>query len=753
MKNSSICRPAAKMVLSFFAWCIFVCPVWALELASDTEIVSCGKETKQQKMAVKLLEKTLSEMFGTPVTVVQENQRKKTGPAIWLGNGRKAAENGVNAKELDPEQLIVKALPDGSVLLAGGARGIYYAAAEFLEAAGCRYYAKKARLIPKQSKIVLPDNLSVSRKPFFRRRGVYIGGESTDFYQWNKQNYEWLTPCLLEPCLGGAHSFNKLSSKFPEQVFALNEKGKRVRGPAGQLCLSSPEARKLMKESLRAVIEKNRKDSKAAGLPPARFFSVTQNDNSLCCQCKECRALAEKYGSESGLLLDFINDVASEFPQMTFVTAAYRTTRLPPKKGTVKAAPNVVISITPQGREWGTGEARFLLLPLTDERNSHVRRLYEDWLPFGDRFSTWDYAKLYQQRSPAPYTALPAILGNLPYYASRHIQVSYFQENEFGSRTGGTLDTHAFQELEVYANVKLQDDPFQDIQKLLQDYFTGYYGPAAKEMRQYLDYLVKRQNADPPEERAYFATWKYLDADFFRTSSALLEKALLQVKDRPDLTKRVLFEVVPLYSAWLVMWPYFERRNEKFAMPQEQILERLKSASAAVSERYYPNSVPYESRRLAALSGAKVILPPEIGSRPYRILFPMNGMSKDADSCIGASRKLGTRYNHSRKPEFGIYLPATRKGVMRKILASVPQDEKFHLFKIGSAPIPAELPYIYAHWSWKLTYRIGGIYTPDLAEQPVDLWVSAKFQGPAYVKGSTKKNLFAVDYFLFVPRK
>ena len=76
MKNSSICRPAAKMVLSFFAWCIFVCPVWALELASDTELVSCGKETKQQKMAVKLLEKTLSEMFGTPVTVVQENQIK-----------------------------------------------------------------------------------------------------------------------------------------------------------------------------------------------------------------------------------------------------------------------------------------------------------------------------------------------------------------------------------------------------------------------------------------------------------------------------------------------------------------------------------------------------------------------------------------------------------------------------------------------------------------------------------------------------
>ena len=753
MKNTGIYRMTVKKYLSVLVWGVFICSGWALELTPETEIVSCGKDTPQQKLAARLLQKTLSEMFGKPVAMVRENQRKKKGPAIYLGNGRLAAKNGIQAADLETEQLIVKALPDGSVLLAGGVRGIYYAATEFLEAAGCRYYAKKARYVPKRSKIVLPDQLSINRKPFFQRRGVYISGESRDFYQWNKQNDEWLTPCLTNPCLGGSHSFHKLSGKFPTSAFSLNEKGQRVRGPGGQLCLSSPETRKLMKETMRSIIEKNRKEAQSAGIPPAEYFSVSQNDNDRPCQCEGCRALVEKYGSESGVLLDFINDIASEFPQIKVLTTAYRYTRKPPKSGTIKAASNVVISVIPQGREWGSGEARHLLLPLTDERNRVAQQLFKEWQPFGERFATWDYAKLYQQRSPAPYTALPAILGNLPFFAANHVQTSYFQENEFGSRTGGTLDIHAFQELEIYATVKLQDDPQQDVEKLLQDYFAGYYGPAAQEMRQYLDYLLKRQKANPPDERAYFATWKYLDAEFFRTASALLEKALLQVKDRPDLKKRVLFEVVPLYSAWLVMWPYFEQQNEKFSLSREKVAELLKTASAAVSERYYPNSAPYEKRRILALSGGKVTLPPEIGSRPYRIFIPMSGMSPDPDSCLGVSRKLGAKTNHSRKPEFGIYSPVIRKGVMRKIFNSIPQDEKFHLLKIGTAPIPGNLPYIYAHWSWRLTYRLGGVYTPDLAEQPVDLWVSAKFQGPAYVRGSQKKNLFAIDYFLFVPQK
>ena len=59
----------------------------ALVLTTDIEIVNCGKETPQQKMAVSLLQETLSEMFGSQVPVTPEGQHKQEVPAIFVGQG------------------------------------------------------------------------------------------------------------------------------------------------------------------------------------------------------------------------------------------------------------------------------------------------------------------------------------------------------------------------------------------------------------------------------------------------------------------------------------------------------------------------------------------------------------------------------------------------------------------------------------------------------------------------------------------
>ncbi|MBQ7178400.1 MAG: DUF4838 domain-containing protein, partial [Victivallales bacterium] len=645
-------------------------------------------------------------------------------------------------------ELLVKALPGGKVLLAGGVRGIYYAATEFLELAGCRFYSIDARHIPHCKELRLDDGLKVQRSPFFKMRSCYIGGPNERFYIWNKQNGEYLSACLEEAVVGKAHSMTDLSAKFPEHVFALNENGKRCPGPSGQLCFSSSEARRLMKDSVAATIEKSNRERAAKGLPKARFFRISQNDNNVRCQCSECRALVEKYGSESGLLLDFINEIAASFPDLNIVTFAYRFTRYPPRPGSIKAAPNVMIQIALQSLEWGDGETRNLLLPWNDRRNDEARKLIEAWGNFATMFQVWDYGRFYQQAQAVPYTCLKAILGNMPFYARNKIQ-AYFLENEFGYRSNGVLETHAFQELELYAAIKLMDNPFQDQEKLLKDFFDGYYGAASKDMREYLDFLLERQTEMPPMERRYFATWDYLDADFYRKSCVLLESALAKVQGNQALTERVLFEVVPLYSSLLVKLPYFEQRKEVFSFAKEELLRRLESASATVCRRYFPKSADTEKLRLKAFSDVKPALPPEIGNRSYKVFIPASGMTPDADSCMGYSRKLDAKVNHSRKPEFGIYNPVARKMVMRKILEAYPEDEKFHLHKIGTAPISSELPYIFAHWTWRFTFRIGN-YTPDMAEQPVEMWVSAKLQGPAYVKGSNKPNLFAVDYILFV---
>ena len=399
----------------------------ALVLTADIEIVNCGKETPQQKMAVSLLQEVLSEMFGGPVPITPEGQHKPKGSAIFVGQGALAAQNGIDSSRFGEEELLVKALPGGKVLLAGGVRGIYYAATEFLELAGCRFYSIDARHIPHCKKLRLDDGLNVQRSPFFKMRSCYIGGSNERFYIWNKQNGEYLSACLEEAVVGKAHSMTDLSAKFPEHVFALNENGKRCPGPSGQLCFSSPEARRLMKDSVAATIEKSNRERTAKGLPKAKFFRISQNDNNVRCQCSECRALVEKYGSESGLLLDFINEIAASFPDLNIVTFAYRFTRYPPRPGSIKAAPNVMIQIALQSLEWGDGETRNLLLPWSDRRNDEARKLIEDWGNFATMFQVWDYGRFYQQAQAVPYTCLKAILGNMPFYARNKIQ-AYLKE-------------------------------------------------------------------------------------------------------------------------------------------------------------------------------------------------------------------------------------------------------------------------------------------------------------------------------------
>jgi len=739
-----------KKIAAILGYNIIALAVWALELTPNYGIVVCGKETPQTTLAVRLVQENLSTLFGKSVPVVTENRQHASPPAIYIGTGAIAAENGIETKELDAEQLIVKALPDKSILITGGSRGIYYAAAEFLEIAGCRFFAKDAKIIPHRETITLSDGLFVNRKPFFQQRRMYIGFHSDDFYLWNKQNSKDVSSVMVSDQVGSAHTFALLSQEFPDSVFALTEKGTRVRGAHGQLCLSNQEARELMIDKMRSVIGESRQTAVEAGQVPAKFFRVTQNDNNVCCQCDKCRALVVKYGSESGLMLDFINAIAAAFPEINIVTLAYRFTRTPPKHGTIRAASNVFIEIALQSREWGDGETRNLLLPWEDERNRDARKLIEKWSECADHLCIWDYGKFYQQCQSIPYTALPALIKNIPFYAKNHVQ-AYCLENEFGTWRGTPLSTHAFQELETYVATKMMDDPFLDIDKLLDEYFAGYYCAAAPEMRQYLNLLIQKQSAVQLDERKHFSEWGYLDSDFFRDSVELLERGLSKVKNNQVLTGRVLFEVVPLYSALMVMWSEFELGKTEFSFSRTMVADRLRMASDVTMRRYLPSSEKYEGLRMLALCGGKIDVPPEVGDKAYRLVIPQSGLVNDSDSCIGVSRQLGIKHDHSKQPDFGIYDPVSQKTLLRKLLSSVPQDEKFHLIHIGSAPIVGGLSYVYAHWSWRLIFRVSSVFTPELAKQPVDVWVSAKFQGPAYVKDSQKENCFAVDYVLLVP--
>jgi|GEM_PF-1575272 len=77
--------------------------------------------------------------------------------------------------------------------------------------------------------------------------------------------------------------------------------------------------------------------------------------------------------------------------------------------------------------------------------------------------------------------------------------------------------------------MKLTQNPDQDLEPLLDLFFVGYYGPAAKPMRAYLDYLERRQGeltvslAAVPDTEWYR---HHLDLDFFLEADRLFTEAL-----------------------------------------------------------------------------------------------------------------------------------------------------------------------------------------------------------------------------------
>ena len=83
------------------------------------------------------------------------------------------------------------------------------------------------------------------------------------------------------------------------------------------------------------------------------------------------------------------------------------------------------------------------------------------------------------------------------------------------------------------------------------------------------------------------------------------------------------------------------------------------------------------------------------------------------------------------------------------------QDEKYHLYLVGrTVPNVYHRLVLWGHVSWSL--RLMELLKPALdatdPDREMDIYVSCKVTGPAYVKGSAKENAVYVDKVVCVKR-
>ena len=119
---------------------------------------------------------------------------------------------------------------------------------------------------------------------------------------------------------------------------------------------------------------------------------------------------------------------------------------------------------------------------------------------------------------------------------------------------------------------------------------------------------------------------------------------------------------------------------------------------------------------------------------------------KDPDAVCGTAF-----YNPGLNPKapynVGYYNPAIKSGGGIALASQeIPQDGKYHLYKLGNPRIMSPL-YIVLDGTWHFRVLLA---TVGIVPEKWDIWVSMKFSGPRFVHGSKEPNRVLFDRILLV---
>jgi len=486
--------------------------LFSLKMMAQSDIIIENKsnshnviiiDTDDSKNAAALLKSYLDKAFSVPYTISIENETINQLSRIHL-------QISDNSKLSDRNSFIIRSDNKDIYLMAANPKSLRYAVYTLLEQWGFRKFTSEVTYIPELDQVSFPKNTKQLHKPSFEYRALlYPDAFDEDFRDWHKLDWHkddfgiW------------GHSFDKLLPPIDNfttnpLLFALYE-GKRR---SESLCMTNDTVVELLAAKMKQIIDKT---------PDAQFYSVSQNDDVVYCECEQCREINERYGGPQGSLYYFLNKIAAHFPKTKITTLAYLHTYNPPVNFSI--APSIYTLFCPIELDRGK--------PLHENRN-FVNTL-QHWSTTASHLYIWDYTVQFSNfLSPFP---------NLHTFSDNY---KLFQKNNVkGLFVQGYADVPGdFSELRQYLLAKLLWDTETDVQAVTSDFLRGFYGKAAPAIQQYLSLLTANQQksnqyldiySGPVQSRNSFLTPEAMDQ-----YDQLVNQAEFAVKGDPKIAKRVL---------------------------------------------------------------------------------------------------------------------------------------------------------------------------------------------------------------------
>lgn len=488
------------------------------------KIVLPSNASSSEKTAANELQAYLKDISGAtlPVTTTAPT----TGKAIYVGYSNKLAQlTGATKPDKDDNGYTYRTVNDNLCIWGGSQKGTMFGVYAFLcDQLGVRFYTVNYTKLPTRKAWTLPT-LNVSSSPAFKYRHI--------LYHTPHINHDWAAHNGLNMTMGnyskdnygdrqaiwGVHTFGELIStdeffaSHPE-YFSLRS-GKRQK-ELTQLCLSNQNVIKLLKQRMLKAIAQN---------PGNIAYSLSQNDNFNPCECSKCKAIEEKYGGHSGLILWAVNQVADEvkkqYPGVFLITFAYHYTQSAPRN--IKPRDNVLIRLCDIEMCFSH--------PMTDSENKAFVTDITNWSKLTDHLFIWDYVTDFSGYY-LPFPNFKAEAANLKKFKDFGV---------WGIMTQGQYQNYGgeFYELRQWVLAQLLWNPDQDYTALVKDFITDYYGAAAPYIQQYFDL---EQSLATSGHHLYVNTTSadaMYSTAFLTKARSLLSTAASKVKKDATLSDRV----------------------------------------------------------------------------------------------------------------------------------------------------------------------------------------------------------------------
>ncbi len=425
---------------------------------------------------------------------------------------------------------------DDNIIICGSGRGVMYGVYAFLRNEfNCRWYTIDFEKIPHKDEYCFTV-LDYQSSPAFPIRDVFYYNAWQP--QWrirnglNQQNA--YPPREPRKMLGGsyifcgAHTFNQFVPReeyfeaHPEYYSEIN--GKRYAGNA-QLCLSNPDVLKLCTEAVLKQITE---------YPDYYAYSVAQNDCLRPCECKDCKKLVEKYGTQSGAIIWFVNQIADvvkqKYPDKFISTIAYQYSM--PAPSNIRPRDNVLINLCDIDccaiHGWED----------CPENQSFLNAL-SGWTSISNNVFVTDYVANYMEYfNPIPdfFTVQSRI------QKCRDLGCAGLREYGVNQAPWGE-----FAALRTYVLAQLLWDPDANVENLVNEFIEDYYGASAPYIKEYYKLLQSKAT----ENNHLFCNSKFSN-DFYNDQfvaqmTDVLNKAA-SVANVEDVLHRVeMLQLSPMY--------------------------------------------------------------------------------------------------------------------------------------------------------------------------------------------------------------